>query len=85
MTVFSQQINMPTTAPRQAQAGMATLLFCMIMLASATTLIFTMTRTSLSEQRITGNAYRIETLRQACEAGLDYGQAWLRLNQPVGR
>jgi len=68
---------------QQSANGLATLLFCMILLASATTLIFTMTRTSLAEQRIMGNEYRIETLRQACEAGLDYGHIWLRLNEPI--
>ena len=64
-------------------SGLATLLFCMILLAAATTLIFTLTRTSLAEQRIMGNEYRIETLRQACEAGLNYGVAWLRLQEPA--
>lgn len=62
-------------------SGLATLFFCLILLASATSLIFTVSRTSLAEQRIMNNEYRSETLRQACEAGLDYGLAWLRQHE----
>jgi len=62
---------------RQSARGLVTLLFCMILLTSATSLIFTLTRTSLAEQRIITNEYRAETLRQDCEAGLDYARVWL--------
>lgn len=72
----------PATRQRPA-CGMATLLFCMILLASATALIFTLTRTSLAEQAIITNEYRAETLRQECEAGLDYARSWLSRHQPV--
>ena len=72
----------PVTRQRTVR-GMATLLFCMILLASATTLIFTLTRTSLAEQAIITNEYRAETLRQECEAGLDYARGWLSRHQPL--
>jgi Tfp pilus assembly protein PilX len=67
----------------QTASGLATLMFCFILLTSATTLIFTLARTSLAEQRIVGNEYHAEILRQACEAGLEYGLHWLRQHTPV--
>jgi len=65
------------------QRGLATLLFCMILLSSATTLVFTLARTSLAEHRIMANEYRSETRHLACETGLEYARAWLLNNEPA--
>lgn len=62
--------------------GMATLLFCTILLGAATTLVFTLARTGLAEQRITTNIHRHENMRQAGDAGLAFAMAWLRGNTP---
>jgi len=62
---------------------MATLLFSGILLGAATTLVFTLARTGLAEQRITANVRHHETMRQAGDAGLDFARDWLRSNAPV--
>lgn len=79
MTIFLPLVNESSRKyPQQTTSGLVTLLFCLILLTSATTLVFTMARTSQAEQRIIGNEYHAESLRQACEAGLHYGFAWIR-------
>lgn len=73
----AQALSFPTHSK-----GLATLLFSLIILSSATLLIFTMAHTSLAELRLTGNEYQAEKITQACESGTVYGLAWLRLNEP---
>lgn len=64
-------------------AGMVTLLFCAILLGAATTLVFTLARTGLAEQRIMANTRQHEQLRQAADAALTFARAWLRDHVPV--
>jgi hypothetical protein len=63
--------------------GMATLLFCAILLGAATTLVFTLARTGLAEQRIMSNTRQHEQLRQAGNAALTFACAWLRGHTPI--
>ena len=63
--------------------GMATLLFCAILLGAATTLVFTLARSSIAEQRIISNIHSHEHMRQAGDAGLAFAIAWLRVNAPA--
>ncbi|MDQ2695356.1 MAG: hypothetical protein M3Z21_08255, partial [Pseudomonadota bacterium] len=49
---------------------------------SVTLITFTVARTGLVEQQISGNEYRAREAQQAAEAGLEYGIAWLAKNSP---
>jgi len=72
-----------TISADRFQRGLATLLFCAILLGAATTLVFTLARTGLAEQRISSNIHRHEYMRQGGDAGLAYAIAWLRTHAPV--
>lgn len=72
-----------TASVDNSQHGMATLLFCAMLLGAATTLVFTLARTGISEQHIIASIHQHERLRQAGTAGLTYAIAWLRGNTPA--
>jgi Tfp pilus assembly protein PilX len=69
-------------AARSEQAGLATLMFTVVLLVAITSITFLTAKTLLTEQKIAGNDYRAKELAYAGEAALEYGIGWLNDNTP---
>ncbi|OOV87134.1 pilus assembly PilX family protein [Oceanospirillum linum] len=67
---------------KRHQAGLATLIFTVVLLVSLTIMTFLSARTLLMEQAVSGNENRSRELEYAAEAGLEYGIAWLNRYAP---
>lgn len=59
------------------QSGMVTLLTSVVILMLATILVVAVSRTTLMEQRISGNQVRTQQALAAAEAGLNFGLAYV--------
>lgn len=77
------RMNMNTTLParhqvgRRHQSGVVTLLTAVVILFMATILVIGVSRTTLMEQRISGNEIRKRQAFEAAEFGLSYGLNYL--------
>lgn len=77
------RMNMNTTLParhqvgRLHQSGVVTLLTAVVILFMATILVIGVSRTTLMEQRISGNEIRKRQAFEAAEVGLSYGLNYL--------
>ena len=69
---------------RRTQAGEVTLLTSIVILLLATVFIVAVSRTSLTELRISGNEIRARQAAAAAEAGLNLGAAYLAGGTPKG-
>ncbi len=61
------------------QQGLATVLVALVLLIASTLIVFFLARSTVTEQRITGNEVRAKQAMAAAESGLD--RALVRLNQ----
>jgi hypothetical protein len=65
---------------KDSQKGVGALLFVLILMMLMTIMALTVFRTSVMEQKMTGNDIRAKEAQQAAEAGLEYGIAWAGKN-----
>lgn len=74
---MNQHIAVCARSPRFRQAGAVTLLTAVIILMLATILVIAVSRTTIMEQRISGNEIRSRQALEAAEAGLNFGLAYV--------
>ncbi|WP_417595609.1 pilus assembly PilX family protein [Oceanospirillum sp.] len=67
---------------KRHQAGLATLMFTVVLLVSLTIMAFLSARTLLMEQAVSANENRSREIEYAAEAALEYGIAWLNRYAP---
>lgn len=81
MIIWRMKMNTTLPARRQVsrlhQAGVVTLLTAVVILFMATILVIGVSRTTLMEQRISGNEIRKRQAFEAAEFGLSYGLNYL--------
>jgi hypothetical protein len=71
----------PGRGPREA--GVATLIVSLVLLAASTVLTLAVARTGVLEQRVTTNEQRAREAAQAAEAALEFGMASLQVSLPA--
>lgn len=74
---MNQHFAVCARSPRFRQAGAVTLLTAVIILMLATILVIAVSRTTIMEQRISGNEIRSRQALEAAEAGLNFGLAYV--------
>lgn len=70
-------MRIPLYSGRQKQTGAATLLVSVVLLVSATLIVFVASRSLLTEQRISANEVRAKQALSAAQAGLDHAFAYV--------